>query len=268
MAIQLTDVAKYYKGTAEQDAAITFLQTNINKAILDNFAIKYRNQTKQEPMLLLNAVKYYKGTATQNTAFIYLQTMIKTDMLNQFEVLWRKQPEQLVTADHLAYIWRCKPTDIPSSQVKDLNDCLKRFNITTPVRIRHFLAQISHESGGGIYTQELASGADYEYRSDLGNTQPGDGRKYKGAGFIQLTGRVNYQDFSNFMKDPNIMNGVSYVAINYPATSAGFWWYNNNMNSLCDTNPTVAQVTLRVNGGYNGLSDREAYFNRCCDVIK
>jgi predicted chitinase len=268
MAIQLTDVAKYYKGTAEQDAAINFLQTKIDKSVLDIFATKYRNQTKPEPILLLNAVKFYKGTVEQNVAFNYLQTIVKTDVLNQFETLWRKQSTQLVTAEQLAYIWRCKPSEIPSSQVKDLNDCLKTFNINTTVRIRHFLAQISHESGGGIYTKELASGADYEYRSDLGNIQPGDGMKYKGVGFIQLTGRANYQDFSNFMKDPNIMNGVSYVAFNYPATSAGFWWYNNRMNALCDLNPTVARVTLRVNGGYNGLSDREAYFNRCCDVIK
>lgn len=268
MAIQLLDVAKYYKGTPEQDSAINFLQTKIDKVILDTFATKYRNQTKPESIILLNTVKYYKGTIQQNSAFTYLQGMIKTDILNQFETLWRKQPDKLVTADQLAYIWGCRPTDIPLSQIKDLNDCLKTFNITTPVRIRHFLAQISHESGGGIYTQELASGADYEYRSDLGNTQPGDGRKYKGAGFIQLTGRANYQNFSNFMKDPNIMNGVSYVANNYPATSAGYWWYMNGMNSLCDINPTVAQVTRRVNGGYNGLSDREYYFNRCCDVIK
>jgi|694.fasta_scaffold08325_6 predicted chitinase len=268
MAIQLLDVAKYYKGTPEQDAAISFLQTKIDKVVLDTFATKYRNQTRPEPILLLNAVKFYKGFVHQNAAFNYLQTIVKTDVLNQFGTLWRKQPTQLVTAEQLAYIWSCKPYEIPSNQVKDLNDCLKTFNITTTLRIRHFLAQISHESGGGIYTQELASGVAYEYRSDLGNTQPGDGRRYKGAGFIQLTGRANYQDFSNYMKDPDIMIGVSYVAANYPATSAGFWWYNNRMNALCDTNPTVAQVTLRVNGGYNGLSDREYYFKRCCAIIK
>jgi len=63
------------------------------------------------------------------------------------------------------------------------------------------------------------------------------------------------------------MDGVSYVAANYPMTSAGFWWHNNQMNALCDKNPTVEQVTLRVNGGYNGLDDRKMYYNRCCQVI-
>jgi putative chitinase len=65
-----------------------------------------------------------------------------------------------------------------------------------------------------------------------------------------------------------VMNGVSYVASKYPMTSAGFWWHNNDMNALCDKNPTVEQVTLRVNGGYNGLDSRKEYYNRCCEVIK
>jgi predicted chitinase len=63
------------------------------------------------------------------------------------------------------------------------------------------------------------------------------------------------------------MQGVSYVAEHYPFTSGGFWWYSNNMNALCDRNPTVAQVTLRVNGGYNGLSDREYYYNRITGIL-
>jgi predicted chitinase len=74
-----------------------------------------------------------------------------------------------------------------------------------------------------------------------------------------MTGRYNYQKFADFIKDPDVMNGYEYVAQNYPFSSAGFWWESNNMNGLCDTNPTVDQVTLRVNGGYNGLEDRKHY---------
>jgi predicted chitinase len=175
---------------------------------------------------------------------------------------------QLVNKSQLARIWNCNESLIEDSEVTELNRCLRRFDITTPNRIRHFLAQISHESGGGRYKKELATGDDYEGRRDLGNTQPGDGRKYKGAGYIQLTGRANYQAFANFIKDPKVMNGVDYVAENYPFTSAGFWWSNNKMNQLCDKNPTVEQVTLRVNGGYNGLADRKMYYNRCLNVIR
>jgi putative chitinase len=63
------------------------------------------------------------------------------------------------------------------------------------------------------------------------------------------------------------MEGVDYVSQHYPFSSAGFWWQDNNMNALCDQNPTVAQVTKRVNGGYNGLQDREDYYNRAKKVI-
>jgi predicted chitinase len=139
--------------------------------------------------------------------------------------------------------------------------------ITSVPRIRHFLSQTAHESGGGRYKKELASGWDYEGRSDLGNTRAGDGPRFKGAGYIQLTGRANYQDFANFIKDPAVMQGVDYVAEHYPFSSAGFWWQNNRMNELCDTNPSVRDVTLRVNGGTNGLEDREMYCQRSLKAI-
>jgi predicted chitinase len=268
MTIQLIDVAKYYTGTEEQDAALKFLQSKLSDVVLSTFATTYRNTPKPEPIELVNAVKYYKGLTPQLAAFTYLQTVIPLAVLVEFATLWRKQAATFVTAAELAHIWGCKTTDIPTSQVMDLNKCLRTFNINTTLRMRHFLAQISHESGGGIYTEELASGADYEGRSDLGNTQPGDGRKYKGAGFIQLTGRANYQAFANYIKDPKVMDGVSYVASKYPASSAGYWWHENEMNALCDKNPSVEQVTLRVNGGYTGLSSREAYFQKCCEIIK
>ena len=174
---------------------------------------------------------------------------------------------EYVTKDDLAYIWNCDKSLIKDWEISELNQCLKKFNITTPARIEHFLAQTAHESGGGKYVKELASGEDYEGREDLGNTQPGDGSKYKGAGYIQLTGRANYQAFANYIKDPRVMEGVDYVSQHYPFSSAGFWWQSNGINELCDSNPTVAQVTKRVNGGYNGLEDREMYYKRAVKVI-
>lgn len=178
-----------------------------------------------------------------------------------------KQTSQLITKTQLARIWNCSESAIKDPEVVELNECLRRFSINTPLRMRHFISQISHESGGGRYKKELATGDAYEGRRDLGNNQPGDGRRFKGAGYIQLTGRANYQAFSNFIKDPRVMEGVEYVAEKYPATSAGFWWMNNKMNELCDRNPTVEVVTLRVNGGQNGISDRKKYYNRCVEVI-
>ena len=64
------------------------------------------------------------------------------------------------------------------------------------------------------------------------------------------------------------MKGVDYVAKNYPWTSAGFWWKSHGMNSLCDGNPSVEQVTKRVNGGYNGLESRKKYYKMACNIFK
>jgi len=158
--------------------------------------------------------------------------------------------------------WR--PTQ---AQLNDLNTCCNKFGITTSARRRHFISQCSHESACGVYTKELASGQAYEGRKDLGNTQPGDGPRFKGAGYIQLTGRYNYQAFANYIGDQSVMTGVDYVASKYPWQSAGFWWYKNSMNSLCDSGASVETVTRRVNGGTNGLASRQTYYNRACGIF-
>ena len=179
-----------------------------------------------------------------------------------------KTVQPLVSKTQLAYIWDCSEKLIQDWEIVELNKALKKADITTKPRIRHFLAQISHESGGGRYTKELASGEDYEFRDDLGNVYEGDGVKFKGAGYIQLTGRANYQEFADYMKDPKIMEGVDYVSKTYPMGSASFWWYNNDMNDLVDSGASVEDVTLRVNGGYNGLDDRLWYYQRCLDILQ
>lgn len=173
--------------------------------------------------------------------------------------------KQIVTIAQLNKIgWK----NVSNKMINELNNCLKKFNITTTARLRHFISQCSHESACGVYTKELASGAAYEGRKDLGNTHAGDGKKYKGAGYIQLTGRSNYQSFANYIGDQKVMQGVDYVAATYPWTSAGFWWHSNNMNALCDKGASVETITRRVNGGTNGLADRKMYYNRCVSVFK
>lgn len=184
--------------------------------------------------------------------------------------LYRTAPvkKQLVSKAQLASIWECAESLIKDYEIDEMNACLQKYDITTTQRIRHFLSQTAHESGGGRYKKELASGEAYNGRSDLGNTQPGDGPKYKGAGYLQTTGRYNYQRLSDYLGDPRVMEGVDYVAENYPFTAAGFWWDDNKMNDLCDKGADVYAVTLRVNGGTNGLADREHYYQLCVDYIK
>jgi predicted chitinase len=224
---------------------------------------------QKPPIKFTDAAKFYKEEPQQVDAFEYLQKNTSDEVQREFEKKYRNksQPQQLITKNQLSRVWDVSETSISDRVINDLNRCLTQFNINTPNRIRHFISQISHESGGGKWMKELASGDAYEGRTDLGNTQPGDGRKFKGAGFIQLTGRYNYQRFADFIKDPRVMEGVDYVALNYPATSSGFWWHTNKMNELCDINPTVEQVTRRVNGGTRGLADRQMYYNRCLEVF-
>ena len=172
-----------------------------------------------------------------------------------------------VSKDQLAAIWKCDPNLIANYEIDELNLCLAKYEITTPQRIRHFLSQTAHESGGGRYKKELASGEAYEFREDLQNDEVGDGPKYKGAGYIQLTGKYNYSRLSAYLDDPQVMNGVDYVAENYPFTSAGYWWMDNRMNEFIDDGADVIAVTKRVNGGTNGLADRQQYYDTCMEVI-
>lgn len=184
------------------------------------------------------------------------------------------EPEFLGASTAQALI-RSKPTIITMAQARavfgrspsqaqldDLNSCLHRFDITTPARINHFLAQVHVESGGLKWMKELADGRAYEFRKDLGNKYPGDGPKYRGSGVIQLTGRHNYTLFGQYVEDPEVVRqGCNYVSQKYPFTSAGWFWMRNGLNKLVDSGATVKQVTRRVNGGFNHLHEREvAYF--------
>jgi predicted chitinase len=190
----------------------------------------------------------------------------------EFTELWRAAGSPAAAVPALVSMAQAVAvfTKAPSpSQLADLNACLARFNINTPARIQHFLAQVGHESGGLKWMLELASGGAYEGRKDLGNTQQGDGPRFKGAGAIQLTGRFNYQKFADYIKDIDVMDGAAYVASRYPFSSAGFWWHQNAINAFVDQGANCRQVSAKVNGRdpANGLADREAYFNRAVAAI-
>ena len=138
---------------------------------------------------------------------------------------------------------------------------MSRAGIVDPTERAMFLAQMAHESGNFRYDEEIASGQAYEGRSDLGNTQPGDGVRYKGRGYIQLTGRANYRDYGNRLgvdlennpdlaKDPNI---AADIAIAY-------WQQRVDRNAARAGD--VRTVTRNINGGLNGLADRQNKFDK------
>lgn len=139
--------------------------------------------------------------------------------------------------------------------VGPLNATMEEFEINTPLRQAHFLAQVAHESGEFNYVEEIASGADYEGRSDLGNTQPGDGVRFKGRGLIQITGRFNYQDISKAINIDLISNPTRLAGDDLAARSAGWFWNRENLNPIADKDD-VRQITRIINGGFNGLDDR------------
>ncbi len=142
-----------------------------------------------------------------------------------------------------------------------INRYASEFGITTALRMAHYLAQIAHESGELRYTKELASGAEYEGRKDLGNTKKGDGVRYKGRGLIQLTGKANYKAYKEYC-------GFDVVAkpelLEQPlgAVRSSMWyWKTHDLNALADKDDVKA-VTKRINGGYNGLAARQKYLDR------
>lgn len=136
--------------------------------------------------------------------------------------------------------------------------------INTTLRRSHFLAQVGHESGELRYTEEIASGTAYEGRKDLGNTQPGDGPRFKGRGLIQLTGRANYALFGKSLQTSFLQGDTPGRIAADPALAvqvATWFWQRHNLNALADSDDLLA-ITRRVNGGTNGLADRQRLLTR------
>jgi len=190
---------------------------------------------------------------------------------------------------------------IPDNVIAQIPDTAKKFNITTPLRLAHFLAQCGHESAGfkavqenlnysakglmGIFkkyfpTQTLAEQyqrnpqkiASKVYGGRMGNgaESTGEGFKFRGRGYIQLTGKQNYTNFARFIGEDTVAN-PDLVATKYPLASAAFFFNSNGLWSICDRgsdDATVTAVTRRVNGGTIGLPDRIKHFREYFALLK
>jgi len=162
-----------------------------------------------------------------------------------------------------------------------LSPTLDRYQINTVERVACFIAQVAHESGAFHYVREIASGKAYEGRKDLGNTQAGDGVKFKGRGLIQTTGRTNYRDVSLFLfNDERLLTNPELLEQpQYALDSACFYWKRKDLNSICDKDSNwrtafkgkprdkFEWLTIKINGGLNGYADRLQYYRKAQKVF-
>ena len=147
-----------------------------------------------------------------------------------------------------------------------INGYAEEFGINTAIRMAHYLAQIAHESSELRYTKEIASGKAYEWRADLGNTHRGDGVRYKGRGLIQITGRANYQAYARYCGF-DVVGSPELLERPLGAVRSSMWyWSKHGLNALADAD-NIKTITRKINGGYNGLADREMYLARAKKVF-
>ena len=181
---------------------------------------------------------------------------------------------------------------IPDVVFDQIPDCAEKFNINTPLRLAHFIAQCAHESAEFTALQEklnysavrlkqvfpkyfpdnladsyarqpekIASRI-YGNRMGNGDETSGEGYKYRGRGYIQLTGKDNYNAFAQTVSD-DILHDPDLVATKYPLLSAAWFWNTRSLNPLADQgsgDEVVTNITKKVNGGLNGLDDRIQHF--------
>lgn len=172
----------------------------------------------------------------------------------------------MITKEMLKKIAPNSKDAIISALVEPLNEHLPKYGVDTHLRVTHFLSQASHETAGFKTLEEYASGQAYEARKDLGNTQPGDGKKYKGRGIFQLTGRANYNTFGK--KIGKDLEGNPHLAGDAETSVliALEYWNNKKLSLLADKDDVTA-ITKKINGGLNGIEDRKKYLAKAKKII-
>lgn len=189
---------------------------------------------------------------------------------------------------------------IPIQVVNELEVVIREFDISNPFRLAHFLAQTAHESGNFKHVREnlnySAEGlvkvfpkyfsketalwyarkpeaiANLVYGGRMGNgdKNSGDGWRFRGRGYVMLTGRINYKAFSDFIKDPTIMVNPDLVATKYPLTSAAWFFEKRGLWKICDegvSDNVVLKVSRIINGGTIGLADRRSKTKVFSDIL-
>jgi putative chitinase len=180
---------------------------------------------------------------------------------------------------------------VPKLVIDRFLEIQERFSINTDLRIAHFFAQTAHESANftttkenlnysasrllkvfprhfnkdtaKLYARDYIAIANKVYANRMGNTEIGDGWKYRGRGYIQLTGKDNYAELDKLVPE-DLLENPELVAGRYAMLSAGYFWHSRKLNALADKGPdvaTITRITSKINGGVTGLDDRIAKFN-------
>jgi putative chitinase len=182
-----------------------------------------------------------------------------------------------LTADMLRRIAKATPNATnAASLIQALDKYGEQMELSQPHRLAQFVPQVMHESGGLKYNKEIwgptAAQKRYEGRKDLGNTQKGDGSKYRGFGLLQVTGRANVTQFYNWCKRQG-MNPPDFIAkpeliatAPWSAVSALWYWDMRNLNAIADRGDNE-NITRKINGGLNGYEDRLEYYDRTALVL-
>ena len=151
-----------------------------------------------------------------------------------------------------------------------LNTAMQRFQIVGAKRVAAFIAQIGHESGQLVYVRELwgptPAQSRYEGRKDLGNTEAGDGFKFRGRGLIQVTGRANYAACGEALAVDLIHHPELLEQPQHACMSAAWFWATHGLNTLADADK-FETITRRINGGLNGLAERQAFYAAALKVL-
>ena len=182
---------------------------------------------------------------------------------------------ELIKIEQLNQLMPAAPSATLAAVIEPLNNTCIEFSINTPRRIAAFLSQLAHESGELRWMNEIWGPTEAQRRYEppakkalqLGNTQPGDGKRYRGRGPIQLTGRSNYKIAGAALALP-LEDNPDLVAT--PAVGirvAGWFWNSKSLNDLADQNNYLG-ITRRINGGTNGLADRVKYWERAKIIWK
>lgn len=172
----------------------------------------------------------------------------------------------MLTAEMIKQIVPNSKMEIVGPLVQYFNMYAEKYAINTYWRIVHFIAQAAHESAHFRTLEEYASGEAYEGRKDLGNIHPGDGKRYKGRGIFQLTGRTNYRNMGNRLGVDLENNPELAETPKISVLTAMEYWNSRGLSAYADRDD-VETITRKINGGLNGYEDRKKYLAKAKTVI-